>query len=140
MKKKLCQYYKYIPLINQLAIVFYPRSRLNGVKDYLEIYYDCLNLNEAVDIDKIISDFWSSISKLYDEYYKQFVENSPIEESEVQQSTGIISRGQLLLMQKKKQPRVTNTITEFDIYLTTSFEIDDIIGTWANFNILDRWK
>ena len=50
--------------------MFDPRSRLNGVKDYLEIYYDCLNLNEEVDIDKIISDLRSSISKLYDEYYK----------------------------------------------------------------------
>ena len=140
MKKKWCQYYKNIPLINQVATVFDPRSRLNGVKDYLEIYYEYLNLDDPVDIDKIISDLRSCISKLYDEYFKQFAENSPIEESEVQQSTGIMSRGQLLLMRKKKQPRVTNTTTEFDIYLTTSFEIDDVTGTGGNFKILDWWK
>ena len=46
------------------------RSMLNGLKDYLEIYYDCLDLNEEIDIDKIISDIRSSISKLNDEYYK----------------------------------------------------------------------
>ena len=51
-----------------------------------------------------------------------------------------MSRGQLLLMRKKKQPRITNTATEFDIYLTTSFEIDDVTGTGGNFKILDWWK
>ena len=51
-----------------------------------------------------------------------------------------MSRSQLLLMEKKKQPRVKNTTTEFDIYLTTSFEIGDVTGTGANFNVLDWWK
>ena len=45
-------------------------------------------------------------------------------------------------MRKKKQPRVTNTATEFDIYQITSFEIDDVTGTGGggNFKILDWWK
>ena len=51
-----------------------------------------------------------------------------------------MSRGQLILMRKKKQQMVTNTATEFDIYLTTSFEIDDVTGTGGNFKILDWWK
>ena len=52
MKVKWCQYFENIPIINFIASVFDPRTRLNGLKDYLKIYYECLN--KQVDVNSIV--------------------------------------------------------------------------------------
>ena len=57
MKNKWLNYFKIIPLINIVACVFNPRIKLDGLTDYLSMYYGCLNIDEfEIDIDNIIND------------------------------------------------------------------------------------
>ena len=49
--------FKFIQLINLIVCVFYPRYKLDGLNDYLSVYYGCLDLidDNEINIDLIIN-------------------------------------------------------------------------------------
>ena len=73
MKNKWLNYFKMIPLINFVACVFDPRIKLDGLTDYLSMYYGCLNIDEfEIDIDNIINDVKRALGELFNEFRMQY--------------------------------------------------------------------
>ena len=65
MKAKWCDYFTNSPIIYLLSSVFDPR-KLDGLKDYLEMYYTCLDLK--VDIAPLCINVRTLFVELYDDY------------------------------------------------------------------------
>ena len=52
MMKKWLHYYKSIPLLYLVAILFYPKFKLEGLKSGLQIYYEFLGIKMKLMLAK----------------------------------------------------------------------------------------
>ena len=73
MKIKWLNYFKFIPLINLVAYIFYPRIKIDGLYDYLSIYYGCLGLMDDNDID--IELMINNVSKILVDLFNEYKDN-----------------------------------------------------------------
>ena len=55
MQSKWLEYYKSIPIIYLLELVFDSRRKLDNLSDYLQVYYKCLNL--VVNVPALIKKY-----------------------------------------------------------------------------------
>ena len=72
MKSKWLTYYEHIPFIYLVAFVFDPRTKLEGVKDFLTMYYGCLHIEMDLDINLLKGMVSNSIVALYNDYYNRY--------------------------------------------------------------------
>ena len=143
MKNKWLNYFKMIPLINLVACVFDPRIKIDGLTDYLRMYYECLHIDESeINIDNIINDVRKILGELYNEYKMQYgdVLSSSQPTCQVQSvATGKLSMGDRILLERQKKPRGSTGAPELDIYLTTAFEFGDS-KTGKEFPVIEWWS
>ena len=69
MKLKWLHYYRNIPFIYLVASVFDPRTKLEGVKDFLTMYYGCLNIELEVEVNFLKGVVSNSIVELCNEFF-----------------------------------------------------------------------
>ena len=147
MVNKWLSYYQNIPMIYLIAFVFDPRCKLEGIKDYLQVYYDCLGQNNF-DVNRIHDDVKGVFYHLYEEYAKIYGINLDLHETPIERSSSLkISRGYAILANKRKKlPSSSSSSSssssmssspELDSYLTTSFEF---VEDFSSFDILQWWK
>ena len=143
MKSKWLTYYKHIPFIYLVASVFDPRTKLEGVKDFLTMYYGCLHIEIDLDINLLKGMVSNSIVALYNDYYNRYNATdigSSSQFSRVEnESEGKMSRGYKMLMSRQKRQRGHTDISEFDHYLSTNFETNSF-ASGTDFQILEWWK
>jgi hypothetical protein len=148
MSSKWLSYYKNIPPIYLVAMVFDPRFKLDGLQESLNLYYGLI-LPSSQEVDEkvnfIIFEVKNLISHLYSDFYNTFASQVPSSTSEPSDSssrdTTKVSRMQQIMMQRQKRLRGSSTTTELDIYLTTSFDFcDDSSIECRDFPILQWWK
>ena len=139
MKTKWLNYYKIIPELFLVACFFDPRFKLDGVTDYLTLYYECLQLDE-VNIPLTITNIMNLIKEIYAEYALIYGGSSSSLPPIAPSSTQNMSYGDRIMMQRGKRPRGTlGSTSELDIYLTTIFEFGDSnIG--KDFPVLEWWS
>ena len=65
-------YYKNIPLLYLVAIVFYPKFKLEGLKSGLQTYYEFLGIENEIIIDKIIDDVKKDLIDLFNDYISRY--------------------------------------------------------------------
>ena len=143
MKSKWLTYYKHIPFIYLVASIFDPRTKLEGVKDFLTMYYGCLHIEMDLDINLLKGMVSNSIVALYNGYYNRYNTTdigSSSQFSRVEnESGGKMSRGYKMLMSRQKRQRGHTDISEFDHYLSTNFETNSF-ASGTDFQILEWWK
>ena len=145
-EKKWLSYFKNISPLYLVTIVFDPRCKIEVLCEYLTIYYELLNLDieDSVNINVVLHEVRQNIIELYSEFV-QFSSSSTsnssqsnIQQFPTQRVSGVGVAEQVLL-QRQKRPRESSSFSEFDNYLTTSFEFgDDYADT--DFPILDWWS
>ena len=70
MKLKWLDYYRYFSSIYLPALCFDPRCKVDSLNDYLKCYYECLGLEEEVDVGSYCTKIKSLFYQLYDEYLR----------------------------------------------------------------------
>ena len=140
MKRKWLHYYMEIPIIYLVSSAFDPRCKIDGLHDFLRVYYQCLNCDD-INVTPIVRNVKNVVIELYNEFYTKYNldDTGSSQSTEMQNDgTGKISRGyQLLLHRQKKQKGVIGNISELESYLNVSFEITEC---GKDFLILDWWK
>jgi len=147
-EKKWLSYFKNIPPLYLVAIVFDPRCKIDVLCDYLTIYYEVLNLDveDNVNINVVMHEVKQNIMQLYNEFVQvsssststSTSSHSNIQQFPTQRVSGV-GVAQQVLLQRQKRTRESSSFSEFDNYLTTSFEFgDDYADT--DFPILDWWS
>ena len=71
MKMKWLHYYGEIPIIYLVACVFYPCCKLDGLSDYLHMYYQCLHY-DMINVRTILSEVKNIVIKLYNEFSTKY--------------------------------------------------------------------
>jgi hypothetical protein len=142
MKMKWLSYYKIIPDIYLIAVVFDPRFKYDGLLEMLETYYEMLELSYEfdTDINEIIFRVKSQVNNLFENFHVIDNVDSPLPPTPIispSSSSSIIKRGTKFLMERSKRARHSSSHSELDIYLTTVFEFSH---TDSEFDILDWWK
>ena len=108
MKLKSLNYFKNIPLINLVAYVFDPICKLDGLNDYLSVYYGCWNIidDNKIDINLIINQVRRILIELF-EQFRQYVQiptstssSFSISSSQIQVEPSKISINDRVLIQR----------------------------------------
>lgn len=142
MRDKWVKYYEEIPPLNLVASIFDPRTKLDGLFDYLTTYYNLLHLSDSVSVSSIISNSKKDIENLYDEYYRVYKHmTSDVAESSLQNdtsSTSKLSLAERMRRQKRQRPSQGNN-SELEKYLSTNFEFSDE-DAGNDFQVIQWWK
>ena len=72
MRTKWMQYYTKIPIIYLVACVLDPRTKMEGLLDDLNSYYECLHLIETVNIRDIEKEVKDIIVELYNDFCNRY--------------------------------------------------------------------
>ena len=142
IKQKWLNYYMIIPDIYLVAFIFYPRltNKFESLSDILEHYYSLLHLEIKDILD--VSFMVTRVRRLINELLMHFSPSVPITDSSStlppthsSQPNRLRLGSQFIADRRKKSRTTTSSATsEFEIYLTNSFEVSD------DFQILDWWK
>ena len=139
MKTKLRDCFTNILVIYLLASVFYPCCKLDGLKNYLDVYYTCLNLK--VNTAVLCINIRTLFVELYDSFAKSF--GISVEQSgtpyEVPSSSSLLKGYQLLALKGKtlgSSSSSTSSKPKLESYLATSFVFVDN----NSFDTLQWWK
>ena len=141
MRTKWMQYYTKIPIIYLVACVLDPRTKMEGLLDDLNSYYECLHLIETVNIRDIEKEVKDIIVELYNDFCNRY--NIVGDSGTSSQVSGMqgkhLGRGSRnLINRQKRQKGIMGNISEIEIYLTTEFEFPQSDG--IDFQILKWWN
>ena len=139
MLQKWLNCYKNIPSLYLVAIIFYPKFKLEGLKSGLQTYYEFLRIENEINIGTIIDGVQKDLIDLFNDYISRYNLQSvgQYNSDHVPSSLSIGDRW-LLLRNKKHKSNTTNN-PELDNYLTVNFEFSakSIVG--KNFQVLNWW-
>ena len=105
MKMKWLRYYSEISIIYLVACIFYLHCKLDGLSDYLHMYYQCLHY-DTINVTIILSEVKNIVIEIYNEFFTKYnlgdIGSSQSTETQ-NESTSKISRGYKLLLNRQKK-------------------------------------
>ena len=135
--QKWLNYYKNIPLLYLVAIVFYPKFKLEGLKSRLQIYYEFLGIENEINVGTIIDGVQKDLIDLFNDYISRY-NLQAVGQSSSEPVTSNLSMGDRWLLQRNKKHKSNTTNTsELDNYLTVNFEFPTESFVGKNFQVLN---
>ena len=155
MVRKWLKYYREIPMIYNIAWILDPRNKLEGLKDHLEYYYQCIDkMSDTQDMytisaTSVVEQACAVLSEMYSQFmiiYGGQIPASPSTPVNPQSEDLQEFVPPPLYLQKRRLKKHRggtgtsgSTHSEMEKYFNTEFEFGDDVDAY-NFDILDWWK